>query len=90
MIFFHFNQIFIPLKTNRLTFDRNRDAFSSILLFYQSTGRYVFKPRYFPPDLFIEELIFFGLERYRKTRAINFATGMKIYYCFVIKNIYFI
>lgn len=64
-----------------ITFDRNREVFASILLFYQSKGRFVLKPRFFPPDLFIEELIFFGLDRYRRVRMTTFSEGQT-----VIKN----
>ena len=52
-------------------FDRNRNAFESILLFYQSNGRFVWKPRFIDNDIFIEEMIFFGLDRYRKKRCVK-------------------
>ena len=54
-----------------ICFDRNRNAFESILLFYQSNGRFVWKPRFIDNDIFIEEMIFFGLDRYRKKRSVK-------------------
>ena len=54
-----------------ICFDRSRNAFESILLFYQSNGRFVWKPRFMDNDIFIEEMIFFGLDRYRKKRSVK-------------------
>ena len=49
-----------------------------MLLFYQSNGRFVWKPRFVDNDIFIEELIFFGLDRYRKKRAVKFAAASEV------------
>lgn len=44
-------------------FDRNREAFESILFFYQTNGRFEI-PLYVPIDVFYEEVKYFGLAQY--------------------------
>ena len=38
----------------------------------------MWKPRFVDNDIFIEELIFFGLDRYRKKRAVKFAAASEV------------
>jgi hypothetical protein len=59
-------------KSGTYVFDCNRHIFSSILLFYQSNGKVLLKPQYFPPYLFVEGIVFFGLHHYRPSKKITF------------------
>ena len=65
--------IFIEIKIDFYPkSDCNRHIFSSVLLFYQSNGKVLLKPQYFPPYLFVEIIVFFGLHYYRPSKKITF------------------
>jgi len=41
-------------------------VFSLVLTFYQSGGRYLFRPIFVPIDIFADDIIFYGLYKYFK------------------------